>query len=125
MRISTGVLLNPRSYPRQSVPAGWWLWEKGFAYHWQRGDHINSLEFRSIIHAVKWRLRHFRETNCRVFHVTDSYVCMAIIAKGRTSSKMLRPLVQRLAAQLLCFNVYLIVSHVESIENPTDADSRA
>lgn len=125
IRISSGTVMNPRAYPRQSVPAEWWLWQKAFAYRWQRGDHINSLEFRSIIHAVEWRLRHLHETSCRIFHVTDSYVCMAIISKGRTSSRMLRPLVQRLGSWLLAFNIYLIVSHVESIENPTDADSRA
>lgn len=125
VRIATGQVMNARSYPRQSVCADWWHWEKAFAYRWKRADHINSLELRSIIHAVEWRITHLKEVSCRIFHVTDSYVCMSIVAKGRSSSKMLRPLLQRLAAWLLTFNIYLIISHVESIENPTDAASRA
>lgn len=124
IRIVSGTVMNSKSYPRQSVCASWWLWEKGFAYKWRRADHINSLELRSIIHAVEWRIRHFKECNCRIFHVTDSYVCMSIIAKGRSSSKMLRPLLQRLAAWLITFNLFLLVSHVESVDNPTDAASR-
>ena len=57
-------------------------------------------------------------------HVTDSYICMSIISKGRSSSSMLKPLLERLTALLLDFDIYLIVSHVESSENPTDEASR-
>eukprot|EP00438_Fugacium_kawagutii_P003316 Skav229330 [mRNA] locus=scaffold2917:69352:73753:- [translate_table: standard] len=56
VRISTGVVMNSKCFPRQSVNAAWWLWKKGFAYRWKRSDHINSLEFRSIVHAIEWRL---------------------------------------------------------------------
>lgn len=45
--------MNMKAYPRQSVCAEWWLWEKAFAYRWQKSDHINSLE---LIHAVEWRI---------------------------------------------------------------------
>eukprot|EP00438_Fugacium_kawagutii_P000234 Skav212279 [mRNA] locus=scaffold732:326080:334230:- [translate_table: standard] len=98
VRISSGLVLNPKAYPRQSVMAQWWLWDKAFAYKWKKSDHINSLELRSIVHAVEWRVRHLKDHNCRVFHVSDSYVCMSIVSKGRSSSRMLRPLLQRLAA---------------------------
>eukprot|EP00438_Fugacium_kawagutii_P002308 Skav226067 [mRNA] locus=scaffold211:609064:615202:- [translate_table: standard] len=125
VRISTGTILNAKAFPRQSVEAVWWQWDKAFAYKWQRQDHINSLELRSIIHAVEWRVRHLKDVHARIFHVTDSYICMSVIAKGRSSSRMLRPLLQRLAGWLLAFNLYLVICHVESTENPTDAASRA
>jgi hypothetical protein len=38
---------------------------------------------------------------------------------------MLKPLLSRLATALLAWDLYLIVSHVESLDNPTDSDSRA
>ena len=50
---------------------------------------------------------------------------MSVISKGRSSSQMLRPLLARLTALLLAFDLYLVVSHVESSENPTDDASRA
>ena len=50
---------------------------------------------------------------------------MSIIAKGRTSSRMLKPLLARLSTLLLAFDIYLIVIHVESSDNPTDHDSRS
>jgi len=125
VRVTTGALVNPKAYPRQSSCAAWWKWSKVFAYRWSRPDHINSLEFRSVIHSMEWRIRHLREVNIRVVHLSDSYVAMSIISKGRSSSRMLKPLVSQLAALLLACGIYLVVSHVESTENPTDHDSRS
>ena len=124
VRVSTGMVFNPKSFPRQSVPSGWWNWGKVFACKWARQDHINSLELRSILHSLQWRVGHLKELQCRIFHLTDSYICMSIISKGRTSSRMLQPLLQRLAATLLAMDIYLVICHVESTDNPTDHDSR-
>ena len=124
VRVSSGIIVNPKNYPRQGVEASWWSWKKVFANRWCRSDHINSLEMRSIIHSIEWRVKHLHECNLRVVHLTDSYVCMSIAAKGRTSSKMLSPLVRRLSALLLAFGLQLVITHVESTENPTDEASR-
>ena len=125
VRVASGQVTNPRAFPRQSAVAQWWKWKKGFAYRWQRADHINSLELRSLVHAMEYRVSHFGECSARVFHLTDSYVAMSIVSKGRSSSNALKPLLRRLSALLMCFNLQLIIVHVESTENPTDADSRA
>ena len=127
VRISSGTLMNPRNFPRQSAAAGWWNWAKVFSCRWSRFDHINNLEVRSIIHAIEWRVKHLKECHLRVFHLTDSYIGMSVISKGRSSSQMLKPLLARLAALLLALDIYLIVSHVDSSssENPTDHASRA
>lgn len=124
IRISSGVVMNPKAFPRQSVCVEWWKWEHLFAYSWKRKDHINPLEFRSIMHAIQWRIAHLREQGARVFHITDSYICMSIIGKGRSSSKMLNHILQQLNAWLLIFNAQLLVMHVESTDNPTDEQSR-
>jgi len=122
VRISSGSIMNPKSYPRQSAAATWWKWNKVFAFKWQQHDH---LETRAIVQAIEWRIRHLREAQVRIFHLTDSYVAMSIISKGRSSARMLKPLLSRLAALLMAFDLYLVISHVESTENPTDHDSRA
>ena len=124
VRISSGMIMNPKTFPRQSSAAAWWFWDKVFAFHWKKADHINALELRAIIQAIEWRVTHLKECHLRVFHLTNSYVCMSIISKGRSSSAMMRPLLGRLSALLLTMGLYLIVSHVESTENPTDDASR-
>ena len=125
VRVASGQVTNPRAFPRQSAVAQWWKWKKGFAYKWQRADHINNLELRSLVHALEYRVSHFQESSLRVFHLTDSYVAMSVVSKGRSSSNALKPLLRRLSALLMCFNLQLIVVHVESTDNPTDAASRA
>ena len=125
VRITTGMILNPKAYPRQSSCSAWWVWSKVFACRWSKADHINSLELRSIIHSLEWRINHLKECQIRAFHLTDSYVAMSIISKGRSSSRMLKPLLCRLAVALLAWDLYLVVSHVESLDNPTDDASRA
>ena len=124
VRISSGSILNPKNFPRQSAPASWFVWKPLFAYRWTRADHINSLELRSIVHAVVWRISRLKEFDSRIFHLSDSYVCISVISKGRSSSRMLKPLLRRLSALLLTFNIYLVVAHVESTENSTDHASR-
>lgn len=125
VRVSSGFVTNPKAFPRQSVSARWWLWKRGFAYRWHHKQHINALELRSLIHAMEYRVFHFREVGVRVFHLTDSYVAMSVVSKGRSSSSLLKPLLRRLSALTLSYGLFLIVAHVESTENPTDGASRA
>ena len=125
IRISTGQILCPKAYPRQSIQASWWGWRSLFQTRWTAKEHINALELRSILLAVKYHVGHLRKHDCRIFHITDSYVCMSIIGKGRSSSGKLEFCLRQLNAILLLFNLYLIVAHVESRENPTDGASRS
>ena len=124
VRVASGAIMNPKTFPRQSAAADWWSWKKVFSYRWGKADHINGLELRSIIHAIEWRIKHVKEESLRIFHLTDSYVSMSVISKGRSSSKMLKPLLVRLSALLMAFDLYVVISHVESSDNPTDEASR-
>lgn len=118
VRVATGSVLNPKAFPRQSVPSQLWKWENLFNYQWKKKDHINSLELRAILHAIQWHVTHLKSSDCRIFHLSDSY------SKGRTSSKMLSHVLKRLCAWLLAFQLFLVVMHVESADNPTDEGSR-
>eukprot|EP00438_Fugacium_kawagutii_P001864 Skav216327 [mRNA] locus=scaffold3350:102288:105260:+ [translate_table: standard] len=124
VRITTGQLLNPKQASRQSVLSGWWIWQKAFRVHWDNLEHINPLELRAILLSLLWKARQGTLKSRRIFHLTDSYVCQSILTKGRTSSLMMRPLVQRVNAILLVSGCQLYIAHVDSMDNPTDADSR-
>ena len=124
VRVVSGNLINPRAFPRQPVRSSWFVWEKGFHTFWPRPQHINQLELKTVLLSVLRGIRSQHWTDKRVFHLSDSYVSISVIAKGRSSSKMLNRLLKILNAHLLLHNVYLIMGHIESTENPTDAESR-
>lgn len=125
VRVTTGQILVPKAFPRQSACADWWNWSGVFACRWSRGDHINSLELRAILLTLKHRAQRLKEADIRFTHLSDSYVCISILSKGRTGSTMLRPLLRKVSAWILGFNLYMLLVHVESSENPTDAASRS
>ena len=57
-------------------------WEHLFNYKWKLSEHINVLELRTILHAIRYHIMHLKACHLRVFHVTDSYICMSVISKG-------------------------------------------
>ena len=125
VRIASGDILNPKAFPRQGVEASWWNWQPIFSVRWKHEDHINPLELRAILLSMVHHIRRRSALNARVFHATDSYVCMSVIGKGRSGLRKLQYVLQQLNAHLMAFNLYLIIGHVESTENPTDHASRA
>ena len=124
VRVTTGQVLNPKAFPRQSAAADWWNWQGVFHCRWGVPEHINRLEMRSILLALKWRVQHLGEVDCRFIHLTDSYVSMSVISKGRSSSDMLMSVMRKIAAYQFGFSLFPILIHVESTENPTDDASR-
>ena len=125
VRISTGEILNPRAHPRQGVEADWWVWKHSFKVRWLKKEHINALELRSIFLAIRYHVSHLGSTHFRIFHLTDSYICMSILGKGRSGSRTLQRILRQINAFLLCHGITLVLGHVESTMNPTDAASRA
>ena len=123
--ISLGVPFNPRQGHHFSLRAPWWKWRILFATKWKFSSHINSLEMRMIVQAVRWRARQIESFNSRWLHLADSMVCNYILSKGRTSSHLLQGLVRQHAAILMALNSMELHGHVDSTENPTDEASRA
>ena len=77
VRGASGAVMNPRAYPRQSANPEWWNWKGVFSCRWARKEHINRLEMRSILLALRWRVQHLGEADCRFVRLTDSYVSMS------------------------------------------------
>lgn len=125
VRIITGEVLNPKCFPRQAVASKWWIWEPVAKVRWSKSEHINSLELEAILLTLKHYVLNQHFTNSRIFHLTDSYVCMSIIAKGRSGSRILAYKLKKLAALCLAFGLQLVVAHVDSADNPTDHASRS
>ena len=125
VRIISGEVLNPKCYPRQAVASKWWIWEPVANVKWARAEHINSLELEAILLTLKYYVLNLQVSNSRIFHLTDSYVCMFIVAKGRSGSKILSYKLKKLAALCLAFGLHLVVAHLDSADNPTDYASRA
>ncbi len=125
IRVVTGEVMNPKTFPRQAVCSKWWKWEPCFHFRWKRPEHINSLELENVLLSLKHYVTHQHVSQCRLFHITDSYACMSVISKGRSSSKILLRKLRVLSSYLLGFDFQLVVGHVDSADNPTDAVSGA
>lgn len=125
VRISSGAVMNPKAYPRQSACSAWWCWRRVFNCRWEKAEHINRLELRSILLALRWRVQRLGECHCRFIHLTDSYVSMSIVSKGRSSSTAYMSIMRQISAVQLGFQLHPVLIHVESTDNPTDDASRS
>ena len=125
IKITTGEVLSPKSVPRQSVEASWWQWEPVFKLKWKQREHINILAARNPFKRQTPNSSLQRYTYIRLFHVSDSFVAMSVIAQGRTGSHQLGAVLRLLNAHLLGYGLTLALGHVESTKNPTDGESRS
>ncbi len=123
--LALGIPFSSKQGHHSIIRAPWWDWKILFSTKWEFSDHINALEMRMILQAAHWRCRGTDHFNTRWLHLADSMVCNYILSKGRTSSRLLQPLVRKLAAVQLALNALELHGHVDSAENPTDAASRA
>ena len=123
VRLATGVLVSPGIWPRKALCTDRWQWKVVLSYKME-GQHINILELRAALSTFKWRMRSARHVNKRVAHVLDSQVCIAVIAKGRTSSEQLRKVLNRLNALVLASATTTLLLYVRTKDNPADAQSR-
>lgn len=124
VRIATGDVLAPKQYPRQSVSSQWWNWEEAFTTKWQKKEHINILELRAILLSLQYQTSRHKIHNARVFHISDSYICISIVSKGRSGSRLLGQVLKKISAHCLAFGLYVVLAHVDSLDNPTDEGSR-
>ena len=110
---------------RASVPAKLWKWKVVSGWRWTRGkEHINSLELRAILNAVRWRIEHCQQLGKRLLHLTDSLVCLHALTRGRTSSRRLRGSMARINALVLCSGSQFVWGYVSTDSNPADKPSR-
>eukprot|EP00438_Fugacium_kawagutii_P021648 Skav231607 [mRNA] locus=scaffold1636:8556:16397:- [translate_table: standard] len=90
---------------RASLPSNLWQRRTVCGWRWQgHKEHINVLELRAVLCALRWRILKQGSCNMRLVHLTDSLVCLHTLTRGRTSSKKLRRTLARINALLLLSN---------------------
>lgn len=81
-------------WPLKPLPAGLWKCTNVIAYtfnHRHGPEHINALESRAYLSMSKWRTNQKRFHHFRILHLLGSWLCLWVLAKGRTSSQKLAP----------------------------------
>ena len=122
VRLDTGSVLEGA---RQSVPypAFCWAFSCVQSYRWQQSQHINVLEMLAFFNFLR-RITALGESSFRFFHILDSRVCSCVIAKGRSSSKLLNRVLRRINSLLLSSDCYALPLWTISAWNFSDAGSR-
>ena len=110
---------------RATVPAKLWRWSVVTGWTWTGAkEHINCLELRAILTALKWRIGHKGMRNQRFLHLTDSLVSLHALSRGRSSSRKLRSTLSRINALLLLSSSQGIWGYIHTDSNPADRPSR-
>ena len=97
-------------------------WRTVCAWPWRSPQHINLLEAKAALAVVKEVQR--RGGDSKVTVLSDSAVARGAIAKGRSSSRLLRPILMRVASYLLAGGVYIGLMHAPTRLNVADDPSR-
>ena len=109
---------------RASLPSNLRVWRTVCSWNWKGGrEHINNLEMRAVLPALKWRIVKQKIQRQRLVHLLDSLVCLHTPARGRTSSRKLRRTVARINALLLLPQNVAVWAYVHTALNPADAPS--
>lgn len=110
---------------RASVPARLWHWKIVTGWAWTGGkEHINCLELRAILTALKWKIAHRGVRSKKFLHLTDSLVALHALSRGRSSSRKLRSTLSRINALLLASSCQGLWGYVHTDLNPADKPSR-
>ena len=132
----TDVLLQSSTEPcqsydrlRTSIPASLWRWRTACSWAWKRPqegarEHINRLELRAVLTAIKWRILKAKNRRKRFLHLVDSLVSLHVVNKGRSSSRKLRVVMKKIIAWLVLSANSCVVGYVDTSQNPADAPSR-
>ena len=123
VRVATQTLTSPGVFPRKSLDASGWKWKVVLAFPLS-GQHINALELRAIVAILTWRLRESVSIGKRFAHCIDSQVCMAVCAKGRSSSRILCRILHSLNSLSLASSTHTLYAYIRTADNPADRPSR-
>ena len=103
---------------RASIPSNLWSWRTICGWQWKgRKEHINVLELRAVLCALRWRITKQRCKQQRLIHLTDSLVCLHSLTRGRRT-------LARINTLLLVSRNHAVWAYVHTATNPADAPSR-
>eukprot|EP00438_Fugacium_kawagutii_P023208 Skav215677 [mRNA] locus=scaffold278:111881:120662:- [translate_table: standard] len=110
---------------RSSIPARLWKWREVAGWSWRgHPEHINQLELRAALTAIRWMILKRKRFNCRCVHLVDSLVVLHALTRGRSSSRKLRRTLSRINSYLLAADLHPLWTYVHTSQNPADRPSR-
>lgn len=110
---------------RASLPARLWKGRTVASWQWTGAkEHINVLETRAVLTALRWRLERHKQVHLKFVHLVDSLVALHSLCRGRSSSRKLKRTILRINALLLATRSHCVWSYVHTKQNPADAPSR-
>ena len=110
---------------RSSIPSNLWRWQSVASWRWTGNkEHINSLELRAVLTALRWRLERHKSTRQKFVHLLDSMVVLHCLSRGRSSSRKLRRTMLKITALLLATKSQGVWAYVHTSQNPADEPSR-
>ena len=116
--------MKPGQWPRRSIDPAKWCWYPLLAHPYQDQEHINILEVRAAFLTLRWRSRTAVRVGTRFFHLLDSQVAIAVLAKGRSSSWKLNQVLRRVGALTVAAGFLPAYGYFMSEWNPSDKGSR-
>ena len=113
--------------PIPAIGPGWdpnERWSELFRWKWQEEEHINVLEARALLAAVRRALRNRGAWGRRLLLFVDSQVTLCCVSKGRSSRPALTYVCRRVAALGLACESTPVVRWVPTKRNHADGPSR-
>ena len=126
LRLEAGPVAVQGRPPFQGINAEQWSWQTVVQASWKLpGEHINSLEARAYVLALKWRSRSSQRHGSTFLHLTDSQVCLGSFLRHRSPAYTQNFLCLRAAALELAADFHPVLGWVRSHRNPADKPSRS
>eukprot|EP00171_Calliarthron_tuberculosum_P014305 IDg14305t1 len=99
-------------------------WITAFSHKWRKQEHINILEGRAIVLALRHFLRNEDHYKKRVIFLTDNQTLLGALRKGRSSSMTSNGVCRQVASLGLIGDLTIEYYYVPSKDNPADVPSR-
>eukprot|EP00435_Cladocopium_sp_Y103_P068451 s617_g31.t1 len=99
IRLDLGVIFKGDTVRRTTIDPRRWLWKTGQSYRCGHKEHINLLELRAVLRSLEWRARKSNFHSCRFMHLSDSQIVLAVLTKGRSSSRRVNGLLRKASCQ--------------------------
>ena len=97
-------------------------WTTGEAWKWKGFSHINILEASAISKVFENEARGGGDK--RFCFLSDSHVARASVARGRTSSDAMQPVLRRIGCLSVAYGLYGVGRFTPTRINPADAPTR-
>ncbi len=105
--LESGAILEGARQP-VPYPAVAWKWTCAQSHSWGQAQHIGVLELLAFCNYSKCVTSRGGLHGSRLFHVLDSRVCSCVIAKGRSSSKLLNRVPCRISSLVIAADCYVL-----------------